>query len=97
VAYGGLDAKAALRGITLSTAEILGVADKIGSIQKGKEATLFICDGDVLEVTSKTETLFVQGKLLPTTNKQSELAEKYREKYRQQRGNNGSRPVSAAE
>lgn len=81
----GLDQNAALRGITLETAKILGVADRVGSLEKGKEATLFVADGDILEVTSKVETLFVQGKQLAPTSKQSELAEKYREKYKQQK------------
>ncbi len=80
----GLDPAAALRGITLSAAQILGLADRLGSLEPGKEATLFITSGDVLEVTTRVETLFIQGKQLSTDNKQSELAEKYREKYRQQ-------------
>ncbi|MGD9689057.1 MAG: amidohydrolase family protein [Phycisphaerales bacterium] len=85
VANGGLAHADALRGITLSTAEILGVADRLGSLEQGKEATLVVADGDILEVTTRVEAIYIQGKNVPTTTKQSELAEKYREKYRQQR------------
>ncbi len=82
----GLDHAAALKGITLSPAQILGVADSVGSLQVAKEATLFIASGDILEVSTTVETLFIRGRQLAPSNKQTELAEKYREKYRQQRG-----------
>lgn len=83
VANGGLTQDAALRAITLSAAEILGVAGSLGSLEKGKEATLFVASGNILEVSTRVEGLYIQGKQLSTANKQSELAEKYREKYRQ--------------
>lgn len=85
VAY-GLDHGAAVRGVTLSTAQILGVGDVLGSIETGKHATLMITDGSPLEVTTSVERAFIQGRDVDLSSKHSKLAEKYREKYRQQNG-----------
>lgn len=82
VAY-GLDPDAALRAITLSTAEILGVADRYGSIEPGKSATLFIADGDILDVPTHVLDAFIDGRRIDLRNKQTELRDKYLEKYRQ--------------
>lgn len=79
----GLDHAASLRGITLSAAEILGVDDHIGSIEAGKHATLIVTDADILETTSLVEHAFIQGKKIDLENKQTELRDLYREKYRQ--------------
>jgi imidazolonepropionase-like amidohydrolase len=84
VAY-GLPHDAAVRGVTLSTARILGVSDLLGSIEKGKHATLLITNGSPLEVTTAVERAFIQGRDIDLSNKQTKLAEKYREKYRQQK------------
>ena len=79
----GLDRDAALRAITLSPAEILGVDDRLGSIEQGKHATLIITDGDPLEIETNVQMAFINGRRIDLSNKQTELAEKYREKYRQ--------------
>lgn len=79
----GLANAAALRSVTLSAAEILGVADRIGSVTTGKDATIIITDGDPLDVRTHTKMAFIQGRQVDLTNKQSALAEKYREKYKQ--------------
>ncbi|MCR9077016.1 MAG: amidohydrolase family protein, partial [bacterium] len=79
----GLDHDAALRGITLSAAEILGLGNELGSIEPGKHATLVVTDGDILDVTSIVEHAWIQGSEIDLTNKQTELRDKYREKYRQ--------------
>ena len=55
----GLARDAALRSITLSAAELLGVADKLGSLETGKLATLIVTDGDPLEITTKIERAFI--------------------------------------
>lgn len=82
VAY-GLDPDAAVRALTLSTAEILGVADRYGSLEPGKSATLIITNGHPLEVTTNVLRAFIDGREIDLSNKQTGLAEKYREKYRQ--------------
>lgn len=79
----GLSPEAALRSLTLGPAEFLGVADRVGSLDAGKDATLFIADGDPLELTTKIERAFVQGREIALVDKQTALADKYREKYRQ--------------
>jgi imidazolonepropionase-like amidohydrolase len=79
----GLDHDKALRAITLSAAQILGVDEHLGSIEKGKHATLIITDGDILETTSVVQHAFIEGKAIDLTNKQTELRDIYREKYRQ--------------
>ncbi len=60
----GLPKDVALRSVTLSTAEILGVADQLGSIEPGKEATFFAATGDPLEVMTKIERVWIQGREL---------------------------------
>lgn len=82
VAY-GLDRDDAIRGISLSAAEIFGLADQLGSIEPGKRATLFIADGDPLEFTTTIHHAFIDGREIDLSNKQTKLDEKYREKYRQ--------------
>ena len=72
-----------MRAITLSAAECLGVADRLGSLDVGKSATLFISDGDPLELTTRIEAAFIDGRRIDLRDKQTELAAKYREKYRQ--------------
>jgi imidazolonepropionase-like amidohydrolase len=57
----GLPADAALRAITIVPAELTGVADRVGSLAPGKEATFFVADGDPLEITTAIERVFVRG------------------------------------
>lgn len=82
VAY-GLDRDVALRSITLSAAEMLGVGDRLGSIDRGKDATLIVTTGNPMEMATQVRRAFIDGRTIDLTNKQTELADKYREKYRQ--------------
>tara|TARA_R110000868_G_scaffold119469_2_gene317012 strand:- start:352539 stop:353825 length:1287 start_codon:yes stop_codon:yes gene_type:complete len=79
----GLSPQAALHGITLGAAQILGVDHLLGSIEKGKLATLIITDGDILETTTVVQAAYIQGRSIDLGNKQTELRDTYREKYRQ--------------
>lgn len=79
----GLDHDAGMRGLTIDTARILEVDDLVGSLENGKQATLIVTTGSPLEVTTNPVMAFVQGRQINLESKQSELAEKYREKYRQ--------------
>lgn len=79
----GLDHEQALRSITLSAAEVLGIGDRYGSLDLGKSATVIIADGDILEVTSHVTDAWIDGRKIDLDNKQVELEKKYREKYRQ--------------
>ncbi len=58
----GLPWEVALRSITLSTAEILGVEELVGSLESGKDATFFIADGDILDIRTQVELAFIQGR-----------------------------------
>lgn len=82
----GLDRQRALAAITSDAARILGVDDHLGSLTVGKDATLFVADGHPFELTTKIEHAFVRGAAIDLRNKQTELAKKYRERYRQQQG-----------
>lgn len=77
----GLGRDAALRAITLGPAEILGVDQRLGSLEVGKDATLFVADGDALESFTKVERAWIQGREVDMSNKQTRLYEKYRGKY----------------
>ncbi|MEM9388411.1 MAG: amidohydrolase family protein [Pseudomonadota bacterium] len=81
-AYGGLDREQALRLITLSNAELLGIDDRVGSIAVGKEATLFVSRGDALDMRTNVLThAFIGGRELTLEGTQQELYERFRQKY----------------
>jgi len=79
----GLPKAEALRSITLSAAEILGVADRVGSLDAGKDATIFISDGDALDIRSHVLEAWIQGRTVDLNNRHKTLYKKYQEKYRQ--------------
>ena len=79
----GLDPEQAVRAITLTPAEILGVADRYGSLEQDKSATLIVTTGDVLEIRSNVAHAFIDGRRVSLKSKQTELRDKYVEKYRQ--------------
>ena len=82
VAY-GLPLDVAHRSVTLSAAEILGVDDKIGSLEVGKHATLVIADGDILESDTQIKQAFIAGRKVDLRSKHTMLYEKYQQKYQQ--------------
>ena len=73
----GLSDDEALKSVTLYPAQILGVADKLGSLEVGKLATLFVADGDPLEPTTRIERVFMQGREVELTDRQTALRDKY--------------------
>lgn len=79
----GLSREEALRAITLSPAEIFGIADVVGSLEPGKEATLFVADGDILETETLVTHAWTQGRRVDLSSRHTRLWEKYQEKYRQ--------------
>ncbi|WP_339731919.1 amidohydrolase family protein [uncultured Gimesia sp.] len=94
VAY-GLPEQAALRAVTLSAAEILGVEKQVGSLTEGKLANLIISDGSPLQHTSHIKAVCVGGKLLPPESKQTRLYQRYRGRLQQiQKASNGKSPGS---
>ena len=79
----GLSKEDAIKSITLYAAQVLGIADRVGSLEVGKDATLFISTGDPLEPSSTVEQLYIEGKKVDMRDKHKQLYEKYREKYKQ--------------
>ena len=73
----GLDRDEAVKALTINAAEILGVADRIGSLQPGKDANLFIAKGDPLEVRTAITHVFIAGNDVGLGNKHLALYEKY--------------------
>ena len=81
VAY-GLSKEEALTSITLSAAKILGIDDRLGSLEEGKDATLIISSGDILDpITNDIERAYVSGRAVNLENKQKELYRKFMDKY----------------
>ena len=74
----GLPRAEALRGITLHTAEILGVAKRLGSIEAGKEATFFTANGDILEIRTQVKQMWIAGEKVSLDNRHNRLYKKYR-------------------
>jgi len=73
----GLPHDEALKAVTINAAEIWGVGDRVGSIEKGKLADLMITDGDPLETKTQIKQLFIGGRQVDLSNKQTRLYEKY--------------------
>ncbi|HAA01418.1 MAG TPA: amidohydrolase family protein [Flavobacteriales bacterium] len=79
----GLDKEIALMAVTLNAARILGVSDRIGSLAQGKEATLFVSEGDALDMrTNKVTMAWIQGKAVDLNDHQKELYKRFSDKYR---------------
>lgn len=78
----GLTKEEALQAITLNAAKVMGVADKTGSIEVGKDANIVISSGDILDMKSSVVTdAFIQGRKIDLDDKQKQLNERYNEKY----------------
>jgi imidazolonepropionase-like amidohydrolase len=79
----GLSEENALKGLTIYPATIFGVQNSLGSLEVGKDASLFVSTGNAIDgLTNNIELAFIQGKKMSLENRHSRLAEKYRERYR---------------
>ncbi|NOX55689.1 MAG: amidohydrolase family protein, partial [Planctomycetes bacterium] len=76
VAY-GLPQRDALRALTLSAAEILGVADQLGSITPGKQATLIVTDGSPLQPSTQIKAVFIRGQPFAPRSRHTKLFRRY--------------------
>lgn len=78
----GLDYEKAVEAMTLAPAKALGIADRAGSLEKGKDAMILIVEGDLLDMrTSKVEQAYIQGRKIQMDARQQWLYKKYSEKY----------------
>ncbi len=73
----GLPYDEALKAITLNAAEIWGVADQLGSLEIGKTANVVIANGDPLDVKTDVKQVFIQGRAIPMTDRQTQLRDEY--------------------
>lgn len=74
----GMTWEQALRAVTLSPAEIFGVADRYGSLEPGKVANVVVWSGDPFEFATGVEHVLIRGKEIPLKSRQTELLERYR-------------------
>ena len=74
----GLPADDALKALTINAAQIFGVADRLGSIEPGKEATLIVTDGDPLDARYGPKYVFIRGELVPFNDRHTVLYEEFR-------------------
>jgi len=78
----GLSKEDALSTITYNAAQIAGIDQQVGSVAIGKDATILICNGDLLDMKSSSiKNAFIQGRLIDIDNIQHQLYEKYKKKY----------------
>ncbi len=76
----GLSKDDALKSVTLYPAQILGVADKIGSLEAGKIANVVVTDGDILQPRTNIKYLFINGRMMPLTSRHTELFEQFKDR-----------------
>lgn len=74
----GLPRAEALKAVTLYPAQIMNVADRMGSIETGKLANLVITDGDLLEARTTVRHLFIEGRQIPLVSRHTELYEQFK-------------------
>lgn len=73
----GLGQEEAIKALTINPAEIFGVDDKIGSLEAGKQANLFISDGNPLQPMTKIEQVFIKGYKIPMDSRHTQLYEEF--------------------
>jgi imidazolonepropionase-like amidohydrolase len=82
VAY-GLTKEQALASVTLAPAQILGIDDRLGTLEVGKEATFIVTTGDPLDTFTNVKAAYVRGREIDLRTRQTTLYDKYRERLRQ--------------
>jgi len=73
----GMGKEEALKAITIVPAEIFGVDDKLGSLEKGKSASLFVTDGDPFETKTQVKYLFISGWMIPLESRHTKLYDEF--------------------
>ncbi|HVF46881.1 MAG TPA: amidohydrolase family protein [Pyrinomonadaceae bacterium] len=76
----GLSPADALRSVTISPAEILGIADRMGSIEVGKVANIVVADGSILDPRTNIKHLFINGRMLPLTSRHTRLFDSFKDR-----------------
>ncbi|MEW5916604.1 MAG: amidohydrolase family protein, partial [Gemmatimonadota bacterium] len=81
----GLPEEEALKAVTINAAEVMGIADRVGSLEVGKDATLMITTGTPLDMTSNIEQNYIQGREVNMMDIQKFFFEKYLTKIQQKK------------
>lgn len=76
----GLPREEALKSVTIYPAQILGIADKVGSIEVGKMANIVVTDGDILDPRTNIKHMFINGRMIPLTSRHTELFESFKDR-----------------
>lgn len=76
----GLSKEDALKSVTLYPAEILGISNRVGSIEVGKDANIVVADGDILEPRTNIKYLFIGGRMLPLTSRHTEFFDSFKDR-----------------
>jgi imidazolonepropionase-like amidohydrolase len=76
----GLPRAEALKAVTLYPAQILGVADRLGSVEQGKVANLVVTDGDLLEARTSVRYLFIAGRQIPLVSRHTMLSDQFKDR-----------------
>jgi imidazolonepropionase-like amidohydrolase len=76
----GLSWDEALRAVTLSPAEIFGVADRMGSLQAGREADIVVWDGDPFELSTRATHVFIRGRQSTRPSREQLLVDRYKKR-----------------
>jgi imidazolonepropionase-like amidohydrolase len=78
----GLTKEEALSMITINPSRILGIENRVGTIEVGKDATIIVSEGDLLDMMSnKVELAFIEGRKIDLDNKHKRLYQKFKAKY----------------
>jgi imidazolonepropionase-like amidohydrolase len=78
----GLPESEALKAITLYPAQLLRIESRLGSIEPGKEATLFVCDGDIFDIRANVKRMWIAGREVSLESRHTRLYEKYKNRPR---------------
>ncbi|GAB3020298.1 amidohydrolase family protein [Cyclobacterium sediminis] len=73
----GMGSEEALKAITINPAEMFGLSEQMGSLEEGKNATLFIADGDPFEPKTQIQQVFIKGYRIPMTNRHIRLYQEF--------------------
>ena len=78
----GLPVLEAHRGLTLYPARALGIADRVGTLEPGKDATFFVVDGDILDLRAHVERMWIAGREVSLESRHTRLYDRYRQRPR---------------
>ncbi len=76
----GMGIEEAIKAITINPAKIFGIDDEVGSLEEGKLANLFVCDGDPFEMKTRISHVFIKGWSTPIESRQTLLYDEYLER-----------------